>query len=226
MTSEQRPSTRPARAPHPNPVKLCGEPAPQPAHICAFVGGTDDKYDMLAGFFRDAIDAGDLLINIVDAEAMEDHVRQLEEREVPMRRAIETNHLTLTDAESTYLRDGTVDVDGVFDLVRQTLARGLEDGRSVRSCGDMSWITRAPETLPAVMAYEARINLLLPTCECTLLCLYDLTRIPAYLVTDVLATHEYAIMNGRLRRNPYFVPPTEYLDMLTNRDPSLRRAGE
>ena len=198
-------------------VRLCGEPAPQPAHICAFVDGKDDKYDMLAEYFTDAITAGDQLINIVEADAMEDHVRQLEEREVPVRQAIETKRFTLNNAESTYLRDGTVDVDGVFDLVRETLARGVKDGRRVRTCGDMSWISRAPDTFKAVMAYEARINLLLPSCECTLLCLYDLARMPVYLVTDVMATHEYAILNGRLRRNPYFVPPTEYLDMLSKR---------
>lgn len=32
--------------------------------------------------------------------------------------------------------------------------------------------------------------------EGTLLCTYDLTRMPAYLVADVLATHEHAIING------------------------------
>ena len=212
--------------PKPQPVRLCGEPAPQPSHICAFVDSHDAKYEMLAEYFRDAISAGDQLINIVEAEVMDDHVRQLEARDVPVRQAIETKHLTLNDAESTYLRDGTVDVDGVFDLVRETLARGVKEGRSVRTCGDMSWISRAPDTFKAVMAYEARVNLLLPSCECTLLCLYDLARMPAYLVTDVMATHEYAILNGRLRRNPYFVPPTEYLDMLSKReDSSLRRAG-
>lgn len=203
--------------PNRRPVQLCGQQAPQPGHICAFFDSTEMKYDVLAEYFRDAISAGDHVINIVEADAMADHLRQLEEREVPIQQAIEMDRLILNDAESTYLRDGTVDVDAVFELVKETLERAEKDGRCVRTCGDMGWIDRAPDALDAVMAYEARVNLLLPACECTMLCLYDLHRLPAFLVADVLATHEYAIMNGRLRRNPYFVPPVEYLAMLKQR---------
>jgi len=217
---EQSPVTSRPGKPARLPVRLCGEPAPQPGHVCALVTG-DDKYDMLAEYFSDAIHAGDQLINIVEAGMMDDHVRALEEREVPVRRAMSTNRLILNDAESTYLRDGTVDVDGVFEMVRETLERADEDGSCVRTCGDMSWVSRTPDALKAVMTYEARINSLLPGNHCTLLCLYDLTRIPAYLVADVLATHEYAIMNGRLRRNPYFVAPDEYLAMLSKRPERL-----
>jgi hypothetical protein len=203
-------------------VRLCGERAPEPGHVCGFFDNETQKYDILAEYFRDAISAGDHLINIVEADTMADHVRQLEARAVPVEEAIRTSRLTLNDAESTYLRDGTVDVDGVFEMVRDTLATAGQQGRSVRTCGDMGWIARVPDAITAAMAYEARVNTLLPTCGCTLLCLYDLSRMPAFLVADVLATHEYAIMNGRLHRNPYYVPPTEYLAMLEQRGVSAR----
>ena len=217
MTLRPPPSSASAPTSRNRPVRLCGEPAPEPGHVCAFFDSTKEKYDVIAEYFQDAIGAGDQLINIVEADAMAEHIRQLERRDVPVREAVQSKRLTLSDAESTYLKDGTVGVDAVFQLVRETLARAERDGQRVRTCGDMAWISRAPDSLDAVMAYEARINLLLPACQCTMLCLYDLSRMPAFLVADVLATHEYAIMNGRLRRNPYFVPPTEYLDMLSRR---------
>lgn len=210
------PSTPRLQAARP-PVNLCGSQAPQPGHVCAFFDSATEKYEVLGEYFRDAIAAGDHLINIVEADKMGEHVHRLEELGVPVEQAVDMNRMTLGDAESTYLRDGSVDVDGVFELVRAALQKADADGRCVRTCGDMSWIGRAPDALDAVMAYEARVNLLLPTCECTLLCVYDLANLPAYLVADVLATHEYAIMNRRLRRNPFFVPPGEYLSMLRQR---------
>ena len=64
------------------------------------------------------------------------------------------------------------------------------------------------------MACEARVNDFVPTFECTLLCVYDLTSTPAAMVADILATHPDAIVNGRPRANPYAVDPSEYNEML------------
>ena len=67
------------------------------------------------------------------------------------------------------------------------------------------------------MAYEARVNYLLPDFSCTLVCAYDLALTPAALVSDILATHPAAIVKGRLRPNPFYVQPDEYLEMLRAR---------
>ena len=40
-----------------------------------------------------------------------------------------------------------------------------------------------------------------------MLCVYDLASTPARLMSDILATHPFAVINGRLRANPYAVDP-------------------
>jgi hypothetical protein len=81
----------------------------------------------------------------------------------------------------------------------------------------MNWIGRSPETLRQALEYEAKVNYLLPGGACTLLCVYRTGDLPSGVVSDILATHEYAIINGRLRRNPYFVTPDDFLAMLHSR---------
>ena len=81
----------------------------------------------------------------------------------------------------------------------------------------MNWVERGMVPVEDVIEYEVRVNELLPDFECTLLCVYDLARTPASLLSDILATHPFAIINGQLRKNPHYVEPQAYLDMLRGR---------
>lgn len=70
------------------------------------------------------------------------------------------------------------------------------------------------------MEYETRMNLLVPDFDCTFMCVYDLARLPGEMVVDIMATHPYVILRGRVRANPFFVPPATYLEeLLAKREP-------
>ena len=198
-------------------ITLCGEEIPHPGHVCAFFDSREEKYDTLAPFFIDAIQAGDRIINVVDADARDEHLRQLTRALVPVARAMEGEQLRVFTSEETYLREGIQDLDGMLDLLRDALESSARDNCCIRTCGDMSWIGRSTMPVERVLEYEAKVNYFVPTHTCTLLCVYDLAVMPAALVSDIMSTHPFAIVKGRLRRNPYFVQPDEYLGMLRSR---------
>lgn len=197
-------------------ISLCGERVPQPGHVCAFFDSTAEKYATLAPFFNDAIAAGDCVINVVGSAGFEQHVEALRDADVPVDRALRMDQLRLGKAEEVYMRDGVLDLEGVLDMLKRALETAEAEGRRVRSCGEMDWIAGRPDVLPRVMEYEAQVNRLMSH-ECTMLCVYDTATMPSGIVSDILATHSHAIINGQLRKNPYSVPPDEYLAMLRAR---------
>lgn len=198
-------------------VQLCGQILPHPGHVCAFFDSRDEKYDVLAPFLTDAITAGDDVINIVDACDLDAHLATLADREVPLQPALEAGKLSILTSEQTYLQEGDDVLPRLLDFLRGTLSRAREENHSVRTWGEMNWVARRDVVIEDVLEYEARVNELFPTFECTLLCVYDLARISAALLADILATHPSAIINGKLRENPHYVHPEEYLGMLRAR---------
>ena len=209
----------------PQSIHLCGEAIPRAGHICAFFDSRREKYSVLAPYFADGIKDGDRVINVIDAADRDAHVRALTLANVPVRDAIDRGQFQLLTAEETYLRDGAVDLEGMLDLVKGALEAAKHDGCCVRTCGEMNWVGRSRISSAQVMSYEARVNSFVPTFQCTLVCVYDVAQTPPGMVADILATHPAAIINGKLRTNPFFVEPSAFLEMLRRREEMARRAG-
>lgn len=198
-------------------VHLCGEVLPHPGHVCAFFDSRQQKYEILIPFTKDAIAAGDDVINIVDSRDRAAHIDALLQSGVPVQDAMRNGQLSVFTSEQTYLRDGEDVLPSLLEFLRDALDRAHQQEHRLRTWGEMNWVERGIVPFEDVLEYEARVNELLPDFECTLLCIYDLAHTPSSLMTDILSTHPYAIINGRLRKNSFYVEPHEYLDMLRTR---------
>ena len=57
------------------------------------------------------------------------------------------------------------------------------------------------------------------------ICTYDLSRLDASVVIDIMRTHPMVIIGGILQENPFYVPPDEMLRELNDRTAGDRYAG-
>src|SRR5687767_12673309 len=105
----------------PSPIHLCGEVLPQAGHICAFFDSAAEKYQAIATFFDEGIRQGDRIINVVDADKRDGHIHALADARVPVRQAIDSGQMQLLTAEETYLQEDAVDLNGMLELLRETL---------------------------------------------------------------------------------------------------------
>jgi hypothetical protein len=81
----------------------------------------------------------------------------------------------------------------------------------------MDWVHQNAAGTDRAIEYEARMNLLVPDFDCTFMCVYNLTHLDGKMVADVMATHPYVLLNGAVRRNPFYIPPDVYLESLLSR---------
>jgi hypothetical protein len=211
-----------------HPVTLCGRRLSGSQHICAFFDSRDEQYRILNPYFREGLENGEEVVTVVEAAFRDEHLRRLRAGGVPADSAAQTGQLKLRSSEDTYVPDGVFAAERMFALLEDTLrtaARGPY-GR-VRTCGDMEWALRSLPGSDELMAYEARVNLLIPRYDCSLLCVYDVNQFSGRAVADVLATHSHVILGGRMYENPYFVEPVSYLQTLAlrRRPAAPMRAG-
>lgn len=202
-------------------VTLCGTPLHGLRHICAFFDSQEEQYEVLTPYLKEGIDLGDQVLTILESTSHPAHAAKLESAGIDVGAACERQQLRILASEDTYLQDGVFDVDRMYSMLEHALTDATRsEFNRVRTVGDMEWALRGCDGTDELITYEARVNLLAPQHDCTLLCAYDINRFSGRVIADVLATHSHVLLGGRVHENPHFVDPVVYLQKLALRRPS------
>jgi hypothetical protein len=170
------------------------------------VAGREQEYSTLIPYFKQGIVAGELVFNVIDRAREPDHRTRLVAAGLNV-----GGPVTVATSEETYLAGGRFDMERMCDFIRDTLVDSAMSGKRVRTAGWMDWIHREVPGTERTMEYEARMNLLVPTFDCTFMCVYDLSKLTGGMIADIMATHPYVIMNGQIRQNSFYIEPDRYL---------------
>ena len=199
-------------------VTLCGKKLKGLRHVCAFFESNQEMYDILGPYLKEGLDVGDQVVTILESQTHADHLGHLQEAGMNVFEAMERNQLKVLASEDSYIKDNIFVVERMYNMLRQAIESAeSSEFKHIRTMGDMYWALRNCPGTEDLMMYEARVNLLAPKHDCTLLCAYDLNQFNGRAIADVLATHSHVILGGELYENPYFVDPVEYLKKLTQR---------
>ncbi len=197
---------------------ICGETLTGPMHICAFFDSRDEQYKTLLPWIKEGINNKEEVINILHSDQHCDHCDQLSQAGIPVEDAKKNGQLKILKSEDTYLHGNAFAAERMVKLLEDALINAQNGPYGTfRGYGDMEWaLSNLPGT-DELIEYEARINTFATKYACSIVCAYDINRFSGSAVADILATHPYAIMNGRIHNNPHYIEPVELLGKLIQR---------
>lgn len=191
-------------------------------HIAAFFRSREEQFDVLRSYITEGIQAGEKTLHICDPRLKHDHAQRLEAMGVPVSDCTRTGQLEVLGWDDAHLKGGRFDADTMMALLDEVVRTSHAEGFGrVRIMGNMEWALEHKPDLQHVMEYESRVNILLNRLQQPTICVYDLNRFSGSTVFDVLSAHPYALIDGALRENPFYVPPEELLGQA----PSAGRKG-
>src|SRR5579872_168109 len=199
------------------PIHFANSTLGSERHICAFFHSPEEEYRVLLPFIREGFERGEKAFHIVDPALMDDHVHRMRDAGIDTEGASQTGQLVVKRWQEAYLRDGHFDQDSMLALVEEFFSSGSADYPLTRVIAHMEW---ALEDFPGVndlVEYEARANLVVAKYKHPCICTYDCTKFGAGVAMDILRTHPMVILGGVLQKNPFFVPPAEFLAELRER---------
>jgi hypothetical protein len=185
---------------------------PVGSHICLLYR-TDEERDRVAvPFVGEGVRDGALCRYVVDDQTAE-HLKQgLSAAGVKVASVEASGQLKILTAADTYLRHAPFNYHEMLAfwdvVVEEIRARNLPYSRCA---GETTFLQHGAPGLEHFMEYEAQLNNYIPKVPLVVLCLYNLTKLTGDLVAGVLQTHPYAVMGGVLIRNPYYIPPEQFL---------------
>ena len=193
------------------PIRLAGSALREHRHVCAFFRSPEEEYRVLLPFLRDGIEQGDRDVTVMPRQRG-DHLDRLRGGGIDVDGARRSRQLELLVSEETYLRDGHFDQEAMLATLHEVLSDGHRRGYPLtRLVAHAEYLMEDWESATAFLEYEMRLNDLLPNFPDTVVCTYDLEKVSASMVMDVLRTHPMAIIGCVLQENPFFASPDAFL---------------
>ncbi len=203
------------------PISLAGCELGEARHVCAFFHDSDEEYRVLLPFIKDGFECGDKAIHVVNPGQHPDHLQRLAALGIDAAAAERSGQFELRTNTETYLRDGRFDQDRMLEAFEQLASGNAHGGFPLsRIVCRMDWAVEDQAHLDDLIEFESRVNHVWERHEDAVICTYHLGKFGGDTVIDMMRTHPMVIIGGILQRNPFYVPPEEFL-----REIRARRAG-
>ena len=193
-----------------DPVTFAGAVLDRYRHVCAFVNGPDEEDVVLDPFIREGIERGDRLLYLVDPAESAAPVVRLRHLGYDAGELLEQHRCEVRTWTDTYLRGGSFKQEAMLELLDQVLL-GAQSPR-IRMMCDMGWAADEPGVGEHLIEFEARANFIHGRHEHVVICSYDVTKFDGSFIIDILRTHPMVLIGGMVQENPFFVPPSEFLE--------------
>jgi len=199
------------------PIRLAGRTLTRHRHICAFFNSREEQDKVLMPFFKEGLERGEKIFNIIDARRHDEHVCACEKHGIDAEAAQANGQLEVLHWEDAYLKDGYFDGDRMIRVLEEVVEGNRSRYGLSRLMGNMEWALEAAPGVTDIVEYETKLNYVLPRYPDPVVCVYDLNKHSGSVVMDILRTHPMVIIGGVLQENPLYVAPDELLGEIRSR---------
>jgi hypothetical protein len=194
------------------PISFAGSELAETRHVCAFFNSEEEEYRVLLPFIKNGFECGHKAVHVVNAHQRSEHIQRLVGAGLDPATAESTGQLELRTNTETYLRDGRFDKERMLHAFEQ-IASGNAPGPFPlsRIVCRMDWAAKGNSYTNDLIEFESRVNHVWEHHDDVVICTYHLSQFGGDTVIDIMRTHPMVIIGGILQRNPFFVPPIEFL---------------
>ena len=187
-------------------------------HLCLIYETPEEQFEALVPFIRFGLERGERCVYIADQNTADEVLDTLDAAGIDAAAATDRDALSVVTKREAYLRDGYFDPERMLALLADSVETARRAGfTALRVTGEMTWALGGAAGSERLMEYESKLNHFLPAADIVAICQYNRRWFPAELVKEVIETHPLVIHGATVCRNPYYVPPEEFLGA---RDPS------
>jgi len=194
------------------PIHFAGSQLAETRHVCAFFNSDEEEYRVLLPFIKDGFECGQKAVHVVNPHQRGEHLQRLVAAGIDPAAAERTGQFELRTNSETYLRDGRFDKDRMLQAFEQIASGNAPAGFPLsRIVCRMDWAAQGQSCVNDLIEFESRVNHVWERHDDAVICTYHLGKFGGDTVIDIMRTHPMVIIGGILQRNPFFVPPAEFL---------------
>ena len=203
----------PAEPGHPTvSLGFTEERFPAGVHICQIYGDDGEREESLLRFVLAGLKSGERVACFSERAPEATVSDWLGTHGVSCGAARESGAFTLTGTRDVYFESGRFDPDRMLGVLSEYYDDSRRRGYpAARVIGEMMPEVQRVPGGDRLMEYESRVSLMLRERPVTAVCQYDARAFDGAMIMELLKVHPYVVLRGSVIRNPFFIPPEEFL---------------
>jgi signal transduction histidine kinase len=182
-------------------------------HVCLIYETKEEQFASALPYLRAGLERRQRCLYIADETSGADLVDAMRRGGTDVDSHLRSGALIIAGRRETYLKQGRFDPDGWIRFLSQA-TRGEGDGKfsGLRTLlGEMTWALSNDITPESLIEYEAKLSYFVRDHDVRVLCQYNRNRFSPEIILGVIRTHPVVVYGDIICKNPYYVPPDEFL---------------
>ena len=182
-------------------------------HLCLIYDTQEEQFAAALPYLRIGLERGEKCLYIVDENTAAAVLDGLRKSGTDVDHYLRSGALTITPKQESYLKQGRFDPDRMISFLTQATAEvGAATFSDLRTVlGEMTWALGARASIEVLIEYESKLNRFVRDHDTRVICQYNRARFSPELILGIIRTHPLVVYGGIVCKNPYYIPPDEFL---------------
>jgi len=182
-------------------------------HLCVIYDTQEEQFAAALPYLRTSLERGEKCLYIVDENTAAAVLDALSKGGTDVDRHLRSGALTIANKEETYLEQGRFEPDWMIGFLTEATAEASATRFSgLRTIlGEMTWAPGTSNGTAKLVEYESKLNRFFRDHDARGICQYNRTRFSPELLLGIIRTHPLVVYGGIVCKNPYYIPPDEFL---------------
>jgi PAS domain S-box-containing protein len=181
-------------------------------HLCLIYDTQEEQFAAALPYLRAGLEGGEKCLYLAYENTAATVLDALRKIGIDFDHYLRSGALTITHKRETDLQQGRFDPDSWIGFLNQATAEaGAAKFSVLRVLGDMDWTLRGSNSAGKLIEFESRINHFVRDHDARVICQYNRNFNAPELILGIIRTHPLVVYGGMVCKNPYYVPPDEFL---------------
>jgi PAS domain S-box-containing protein len=182
-------------------------------HLCLIYDTQEEQFAAALPYLRIGLERGEKCLYIVDENTAAGVLDALRRGGTDVDHYLGSGALTITHKQEAFLKQGRFDPDWMIGFLTQATAdAGAARFSGLRTLlGEMTWVLGASNGTGALIEYESKLNRFVRHHDARVVCQYNRARFSPEVILGIIRTHPLVVYGGIVCKNPYYIPPDEFL---------------
>jgi PAS domain S-box-containing protein len=181
-------------------------------HLALLYESKEEQFAAAIPAIRVGIERHEKCVYVADDNTAVDVIDALRDGGIDVGAAVESGSLTVATRQDTTLKEGRFVPETLLrfwaDAVEASTAAGFS---GLRIVAEMTWSLHGDPGTEQLIEFEAKVNDLVRRRPIVAICQYNRRRFSPEVILNVIRVHPLVFFDGLLCRNPYYIPPQEFL---------------